>query len=42
MSTEYLEKALKEIDHFNSQDPRQKIDDGIAHPQELIYSRSLT
>ena len=42
MSTENFEKALKEIDRFNSQDPRQKIDDGIAHPQELIYSKSLT
>ena len=42
MSTENFEKALKEIDRFNSQDPRQKIDDGIAHPQELIYSMSLT
>ena len=42
MSTEHFEKALKEIDRFNSQDPRQKIDDGIAHPQELIYSKSLT
>ena len=41
MFTEYFEKALKEIDRFNSQDPRQKIDDGIAHPQELIYSKSL-
>lgn len=42
MSTENFERALKEIDRFNSQDPRQKIDDGIAHPQELIYSKSLT
>ena len=42
MSTENFEKALKEIDRFNSQDPRQKIDDGFAHPQELIYSKSLT
>ena len=42
MSTENLEKALKEIDRFNSQDPRQGIVDGIAHPQELIYSNSLT
>ena len=42
MSTENFEEALKEIDRFNSQDPRQKIDDGIAHPQELIYSKSLT
>ena len=42
MSTENLEKALKEIDRFNSQDPRQEIVDGNAHPQELIYSKSLT
>ena len=42
MSTENFARALKEIDRFNSQDPRQKIDDGIAHPQELIYSKSLT
>ena len=42
MSTENFEKALKEIDRFNSQDPRQKIVDGIAHPQELAYSKSLT
>ena len=42
MSTENFEMALKEIDRFNSQDPRQKIEDGIAHPQELIYSKSLT
>ena len=42
MSTENFEKALQEIDRFNSQDPRQKIDDGFAHPQELIYSKSLT
>jgi hypothetical protein len=42
MSTENFEKALKEIDCFNSQDPRQKIVDGIAHPQELAYSKSLT
>ena len=42
MSTENFEMALKEIDRFNSQDPRQKIDDGFAHPQELIYSKSLT
>ena len=42
MSTENFEKTLKEIDRFNSQDPRQKIVDGIAHPQELAYSKSLT
>ena len=42
MSTESFEKALKEIDRFNSQDPRQKIVNGIAHPQELAYSKSLT
>ena len=42
MSTENFERALIEIDRFNNQDPRQKIDDGIAHPQELIYSESLT
>ena len=42
MSTENFEKALKEIDRFNSQDPRQEIVDGIAHPQELTYSKSLT
>ena len=42
MSTENFARALKEIDRFNSQDPRQKIDDGIANPQELIYSKSLT
>ena len=42
MPTDNFEKALKEIDRFNSQDPRQKIVDGIAHPQELAYSKSLT
>ncbi|MEY4960984.1 MAG: hypothetical protein RL610_1163 [Pseudomonadota bacterium] len=42
MSTENFEKALKEIDRFNSQDPRQEIIDGIAHPQELTYSKRLT
>ncbi|MDQ3261733.1 MAG: DUF4202 family protein [Pseudomonadota bacterium] len=42
MSTENLEKALKAIDSFNRQDPRQEIVDGIAHPQELLYSRRLT
>ena len=42
MSTENFEKALKEIDRFNSQDPRQEIVDGVAHPQELTYSKSLT
>ena len=42
MSTENFEKALTEIDRFNSQDPRQKIVDGVAHPQELTYSKSLT
>ena len=42
MSTENFEKALKEIDRFNSQDPRQEIVDGIAHPQELTYSKRLT
>jgi hypothetical protein len=42
MSTEAFEKALKEIDRFNSQDPRQRVVDGIAHPQELAYSKLLT
>ena len=42
MPTDNFEKALKEIDRFNSQDPRQKIIDGIAHPHELAYSKSLT
>ena len=42
MATENFEKALKEIDRFNGQDPRQEIVDGSAHPQELIYSKRLT
>ena len=42
MPTDNFEKALKEIDRFNSQDPRQEIVDGVAHPQELTYSKSLT
>ena len=42
MSTEAFEKALREIDRFNSQDPRQRVVDGIAHPQELAYSKLLT
>lgn len=42
MPTENFEKAIKEIDRFNSQDPRQRVVDGIAHPQELAYSKILT
>ena len=42
MESERLKKALGEIDHFNSQDPRREIVDGVAYPQELIYSKRLT
>lgn len=42
MASENLEKALEEIDRFNSQDPRQEITDKGAQPQELIYSKRLT
>ena len=42
MFTDTFEKALKEIDRFNSQDPRQQIVDGISYPQELVYSKLLT
>ena len=34
MSTEKFEKALKEIDHFNSHDPRQMI---LMSPQAQIH-----
>ncbi|MDA2934382.1 DUF4202 domain-containing protein [Acidobacteria bacterium AH-259-D05] len=42
MESKRLKKALEEIDRFNSQDPRQEIVDGVAYPQELIYSKRLT
>ena len=42
MFTDTFEKALKEIDRFNSQDPRQQIVDGISYPRELVYSQLLT
>ncbi len=42
MESERLKKALGEIDRFNSQDPRREIVDGVAYPQELIYSKRLT
>ena len=42
MESKRLKKALEEIDRFNSEDPRQEIVDGVAYPQELIYSKRLT
>ncbi len=42
VESERLTKALEEIDRFNRQDPRREIVDGVAYPQELIYSKRLT